>query len=344
MTKPRSARSDPATRRYEYFDRVIESDLPLPELREAAATDRPALAIRGRGAGRQPEAIVWFRRWLARDGAPVLVAGLSPTGYVLRFADLGDLELTLDCSRILYDAVPPAALPRLRQRLLDQALPRAFAQQGALVLHASAVGAQTGAVCIAGDSGYGKSTLAAYLAGDGFTHLGDDALLIRDGSGTARCIASYAGMRLWPDASAALPTPAGFGPSAECAGLKRRLLPLSPGVCGRSPGEPIAAVLLLGPAASGVGAPVWTRAGGADAATALFSQCFKLDITDRGHLADLFGRSCRLAASVPVYRLDYPRDLAALPSVGRAVRDVLTDALAVEPRSAVPRVAAPRRR
>ena len=81
-------------------------------------------------------------------------------------------------------------------------------QRGLLVLHGSGVAKDGLAVGFVGDSGWGKSTLAASLAGRGWSLLTDD-LLVVDGlgaqsTGRPTAIPSHPSMRLSPEAANAV--------------------------------------------------------------------------------------------------------------------------------------------
>ena len=53
----------------------------------------------------------------------------------------------------------------------------------------------------------------------------------------------------------------------------------------------------------------------AEALAQLIQHAFILDVEDRARLKAHFGRLGELAASVPCYALDYPRDYQHLPKV-----------------------------
>lgn len=89
--------------------------------------------------------------------------------------------------------------------LVDQLLPRALAHDGALLLlHGGAVGIDGRAVLLLGATGAGKSTLSASFAREGHVLLGDDAQAVRLDPGGPQVRAVAPGLRLLPDALAAL--------------------------------------------------------------------------------------------------------------------------------------------
>lgn len=83
-------------------------------------------------------------------------------------------------------------------------MPLLLSQQGRLVLHASAVSTQEGAIAFVGVTGSGKSTLASSFSADGMAVLTDDCLLLQEEEGCVVAIPSYPGVRLWPETATAI--------------------------------------------------------------------------------------------------------------------------------------------
>jgi hypothetical protein len=80
-------------------------------------------------------------------------------------------------------------------------LAHALAAQDLLVLHASAVAVEGGALAIVGPSGGGKSTLAALLCSAGARLMADDALRVDATSCGVICFPGSCGLRLRPAAA-----------------------------------------------------------------------------------------------------------------------------------------------
>src|SRR5574340_1151913 len=87
---------------------------------------------------------------------------------------------------------------------LNQVLPLALSMQGKLVFHASAVEIGEVAVAFMGESGKGKSTLAASFATHGYRFLTDDGLVIEAEDEGHRIVPSHPSLRLWQDSEGAL--------------------------------------------------------------------------------------------------------------------------------------------
>lgn len=82
---------------------------------------------------------------------------------------------------------------------------------------------------------------------------------------------------------------------------------------------PLSAVFVL-EREENVSEPRLERLPPARACMALVEQSFALDPTDRVRAASRLRQAAALAAKVPAYALDYPRDFARLPEVHAAIR------------------------
>lgn len=305
-----------------FFNRIfglcVESDCPLAELLPATAAT-PDIRVQALLSHEViDEAPTEIRRWHTPDGRTTRIAAKIPRGYLMRFPGKADFLLSANCSEIRYRCEQHHAGPWFRHVLLDQMIPRILAQGGRLVLHSSAVLIASGAVSLIGVSGRGKSTLAAAFHAQGAQFYADDSLLIDTSRRGILCASAYPGVRLWPDSAANVrhtiesQVPLGYVPDkarcyldgnassvpqADYAPL-RAILALRR----RQPNERVSLVRL-------------SRLPSAVAATQLMAHSFMFDISDRGHLSQLFQEVARVVATVPVYLARYPSDLARLPQV-----------------------------
>lgn len=118
---------------------------------------------------------VWGRNQLKGSEFLLTVAGVAR--YLVR----GGAEIIVDPE---HGAHPES----LRLYLLGSVFGALLHQRGELVLHASSVATDRGAVLLLGRSGHGKSTLAALLGRSGHRLLGDDkAVVLRQGGKTLLC-------------------------------------------------------------------------------------------------------------------------------------------------------------
>jgi len=192
-----------------------------------------------------------------------------------------------------------------------------LAHRGNLALHASAVRVQSGVVAFVGKAGSGKSTLCASLTRVGRPLLSDDCLVIDEKHGRAMAVPSYPGLRLWPDMIRALWHHGPRGPRVAEYSDKRRLRPR--GLAMAAPGPaPLRALYLLAPPGTRREIRI-TRVAPREAVGRLLAHTHRLDVTDRARLTAELDALGRLAGRVPVFELDFPRDLRLLSKLRAAV-------------------------
>src|SRR5262249_29790093 len=122
-----------------------------------------------------------FGEWVLPDGACVASFHRLSSGYLVRFPDLADFELSTDTFTIACYPAPCVSEAACRNLDMNQVLPLALSRRGFLVFHASAVEMPSGdAVIFAGRSGSGKSTLAAAFAAAGCRFLSDDGSSVEE--------------------------------------------------------------------------------------------------------------------------------------------------------------------
>jgi hypothetical protein len=132
--------------------------------------------------------------------------------FLLRVPDVGRYLVSQD--EIVIEPDRRASDHEVRLFLLGTCLGGLLHQRGLLVLHASGIGTDRGAVLFAGVSGAGKSTLLAELMRRGHRMMVDDVCALRVGSDTQPVVVpSYPRTRLWAETADKL--------SIETAGLPR---------------------------------------------------------------------------------------------------------------------------
>ena len=178
----------------------IHSDIPLPELFSidpglCADVDIHLGSIRS--------------RLLEADGCEEIVHGDLRDAYIF-VPSVGAIHVSHGCE-IMVNPVSGVEDRVIRLFLLGAALGLLLHQRGLLTLHASAVAINDGAVLFLGNSGQGKSTLAATLNTLGYPLVADDVVAI-DMCGTDGPVVlpAYPQLKLWPDAATAI----GNDPSA----------------------------------------------------------------------------------------------------------------------------------
>jgi hypothetical protein len=119
----------------------------------------------------------------------------NASGYVLRFRDVGECVLSGDLSEMIV-CPDPSGRPELLPILVaGTATAFLLALLERTVLHASAVAVDGAALAFVGQSGRGKSTLAALLCADDALLLTDDVLVVDPGP-PVTCIGGATALRL----------------------------------------------------------------------------------------------------------------------------------------------------
>lgn len=287
----------------QFADLIVDSDVPFTDL--PVASGAPSIVVRrGRVAHEPRHAIQTWQDdagtdWLSiergdagyRLGMPGLVCGIDVTGR-----------------NVIVEGQPETSEALLVHLLLHQVLPLAVSRTGRVVLHACAVETPAGAVGFLGESGTGKSTLAAACSRRGCALVADDALVV-DLAGDAIGVWPTAdGLRLWDDMGvladagrrgprdgrklhAAVPIAAGR------SALKRLYL-LSTPESGRITIEPVPPPALR---------------------VAALSHVFRLDVTDATESRRLFDAAQNIAERVPAAMIAYPPGVEFLDRVVDAI-------------------------
>jgi hypothetical protein len=243
-------------------------------------------------------------------------------GYLLRFPDLADFEVSADGHSVQGWPAPGATSPTVEHLYLNQVLPLALSRQGELVLHGSAVDIGGQGVAFLGESGRGKSTLAASFATEGTRFLTDDGLLLEWADGRCMIVPSHPSIRLWQDSEGALMKPdAATAPAVSFTSKSRFLAGQGIAFCDKS--RPLHRVFFLGDGSAAV--PTLEAMRPAEALIELVKHSFLLDIEARDLLMRHFDDLTRLAALPIYFRLDYPRDYGALPAVRDAIAQQVLD-------------------
>lgn len=144
-----------------------------------------------------------------------LEAWRAPPGILLRTSGGSDFYITPDgmaIERINEDAVKQDLFPRLtnldRSILLGPALILSVALRSIWSLHASAVIYKENVIVFLGESGHGKSTLAAYLSqGKDWRLVADDILPVQIGSNGVNVLPHFPQLKLPMDAQPGVDLP-----------------------------------------------------------------------------------------------------------------------------------------
>lgn len=258
-----------------------------------------------------------FQHYTFDDGSVWTEFYRTGEGYLLRFPDLADFEVSADGTEVVCYPSVGTDETTVEHLYINQLIPLALSRQGQPAFHASVVTVAGGAVAFLGKTGMGKSTLAASFALHEAAFLTDDALLIEETDDGCLARPSHASLRLWEDSLDAL-----VGDDSPQAGpisysSKTRLLagdvlahseeshPLLAAYVLESQEEPAVAIRTLS---------------GLDRHMAWLNNSFLLDVQDQDLLRQHFEWTHRISGTVPTFALDYPRDYGILPKVRDAVR------------------------
>jgi hypothetical protein len=255
-----------------------------------------------------------FHRYTFADGTVWTEFYRSGEGYLLRFPDLADFEVSASGDAVVAYPATGTDEATVEHLYVNQLVPLALSRQGRPAFHASVVTVPGGAVAFLGKTGAGKSTLAASFALADAAFLTDDALLVDESHGI-RAMPSHASLRLWEDSIEAL-VPASIARAGAISySSKARLLAGDALHFRDEPVDLLAAFELQ-----------WHDAirirplDGSERHMAWIRNSFLLDVEDRELLARHFDWTHRVADRVPTFRLDYPRDYGMLTRVHDAVR------------------------
>jgi hypothetical protein len=257
-----------------------------------------------------------FHVWSFPDGTVWMYFYRSGENYLLRFPELADFEVSADGHSVRCRPVIGISEDTLDHLYLNQVLPLAMSRQGKFVFHASAIETGSGALVFMGESGRGKSTLAASFATSGFRFLTDDGLLVEEVSGRYQVLPSHPSIRLWEDSEEALVTDeVPIAPPVQYTSKARFLAGEELAFCGET--RPLWRVYFLG---EGTGNRVeFTSLSPSKALIELVKHSFLLDIEEQTVLAQHFDRLTRLVNRPMFYRLDYPRRYEMLALVRQAI-------------------------
>jgi hypothetical protein len=241
----------------------------------------------------------------------------SGDGYLLRFPDLADFEVSADGKEVVAWPANDDDDATVEHLYINQMVPLALSRQGRPTFHASVVTVPGGVIAFLGQSGMGKSTLAASFALNGASFLSDVALLVEETESGCLVQPSHPSIRLWEDSVEQLVDASSSTSIPISYSTKARLLAGDALTYSAEPQRLLAAYVLESNDVSQVS--IRTLAG-VDRHMAWVQNSFLLDIEDADLLKQHFDWTHRIASAIPTFALDYPRDYGILPEVRNAVQ------------------------
>ena len=245
---------------------------------------------------------------------------LSDSSDYLRWSGLFEFLVSPDGHRIAGRPLDHASRDMFHAHLLGQVLSFALIKLGIEPVHATAVVIDGSTVAFIGDSGYGKSTLAAAFLLAGHPLLTDDLLVVREKSDSFVAYSGPSRIKLFPETAKAF-----LGKQVSGVPMnpysRKLVIPLGSTQSSQAP-APLRAIYMLSPqAAKSRGKRVTIRKRSQrQAFLALTANTFNTKVTTSDRLAQQFALAARLSSKVPVKSLVYPRNIGRLSEVVEAVR------------------------
>jgi len=306
-----------SVRRYFVYGMTLHSEIALSlpeqgygglgqiELRIAPASYFSAAA---RGLARHPDSDSFYQSISLRDGST----------YV-RWQGVGEFLISADGGRIVGRRHNRAHAESFQVYLLGQALSYALVKRGFEPLHATGIVVNGAAAILLGNSGFGKSSLAACFLEAGHQLLTDDLLVLRPSAGGFMAYPGPPRIKLFPRQARRF-LPEETSDIAFNSGTKKLILPLDATRSASGP-VPLRAIYALLPPGSR------TRSHEVRIAAlpprqsflALVRNTFNYRIVNPARLERQFEEASRLAGMVSVRKVSYPRVLSRIS----ALRDAL---------------------
>ena len=297
----------------------INSDIPLPELSTDNGSRDHDYTFAVKTPGNAPSCN-WLRHYSQSNGRPWLSLAGNNGNYHLEFPELAHFHVSTSAKTIRCYPMPDIPLTTITHLFLDIVIPLVLSRQASLVLHGSAVLISGQMIAFLGETGQGKSTIAASLGRQGFPVATDDCLVVEEKEDEILGIPLYPSLRLWPEALSAL-----FGDAPGlppvCHYSEKKQLGMSEDLVRFSPtARPLHRIYILArhpePGNSNITiAPLSPR----DAFIALMKHPYRLEIGIHERLRKEFDVIGRVVKLIDVRSMTYPRDYALLPKVCEAI-------------------------
>lgn len=312
--------------KYTIFDKVLESNIPLPELKETGSKKANLFFCSSPSTSPGHSDITWNHHWRLPNGLLSISSGKRNTDYWLLFPQIAHFRITPSSNSITSYQRPEIPANSIRHLLLDQVIPRLLSHKGEQVLHASAVQINNSAILFSGESGWGKSTIASFFHAHGHPLLTDDCMMLKQAGSKVMGTASYCGARLFQDILTLLPGTHQENSTVPVShyGTKKRLR-----IASSNEGKsiPVKAIFILNnPELSQISNhTAIMKICGAAAAMALVKNCFPLDISDTKRMGKQLQKLACIGNTdkLSIYSLNYPRKAELLPYIMRTILTTL---------------------
>jgi hypothetical protein len=301
----------PAPQRFRYhaYGIGVSSDVPLALPNQAESTLASVECY-----GVQDDSFADARKHALCDDAFHKFAFLADGSTYLGWDTVGEFTVSADGRSISCRRAASATWESFQVYMLGQALSYALVKQKIEPLHATSVVVNGRAIAFLGDSGHGKSSLAASFLNGGHRLLTDDLLVVTESSDSLLAYPGAARIKLFP-AVAARFLPSSDTPAMNGATAKL-IVPLA--VHQRWPAAvPLAAIFAVTPPVDACrrrDISIETLSP-REAFVRLLRATFNRRIVNRARLARQFDAMTKIANRITVRRLGYPRSIDRLSEV-----------------------------
>jgi hypothetical protein len=197
--------------------------------------------------------------------------------------------------------------------LLGQVLSFSLVRFGREPLHGTVVQIGDASVALVGDCGHGKSTLGAALLARGGRIVTDDLVSLVSRRGRWRVHPGIPRIKLFPTVARRL-LGRDVGGTPMNGITPKLVIPLTARQTVRGL-APLSAVYVLSAPQARTREVTVEHLSGRDAFLEVIRGAFNLLVVDRERLANQFGFATRLATTLPIRRVQYPRTFTALNAV-----------------------------
>lgn len=264
---------------------------------------------------------------LPQQSLPVVEGELSDGRTYLQWPGRFEFLISANGREIGARALRGGTVEGFHTYLLGQALSFALIRQGLDPLHATVVTVDGGGAAFLGDSGYGKSSLAAAFLSAGHRLVTDDLLVLTEHGHELSAHPGPPRLKLYPAAARRLLPGASGVPMMRST--PKLLFRLKGSQVTSGPVFLRAIYVLAPPGRRRPTRVTIRRLAGRQACLALIRNTFNSSVLSPTRLAQQLALSATLATTVPVKAISYPRSFRELP----AVRDAILADLAREPRA-----------
>jgi hypothetical protein len=305
-------------RAYHLYGLGLRSEWPLPY----PQTFAPCLAEVGlvRGTSWRFKSAIDEAQTAARDEVGPRCVRLADGQTYLLWSGRCEFLVSADGRSVAARPCRGSSPEAFHTYLLGQALSFALIKQGFDPLHATVVVIDGVAVAFLGESGYGKSTLAAAFVRSGHRLLTDDLLVLSEHDHTLTAHPGPPRIKLFPEIARAVLSPKMRG--IPLAKIRPKLVIPLDGDQIVGCAVPLKIVYALGRPARSDHKPesvTIRRLSQRHACMALIRNTFNTAVTDPDRLVRQFTLATKVATSIPVKLVAYPRTLQFLPAVRQAI-------------------------